>query len=58
MIALETFGIDNVLFSVDYPFSTNEDGKRFLDNLPLSASEIQKIAYLNTERLLSGGMNL
>jgi len=51
MIALETFGIDNVLFSVDYPFSTNEDGKRFLDSLPLTASEIQKMASLNAEEL-------
>jgi predicted TIM-barrel fold metal-dependent hydrolase len=52
-VALETFGIDNVLFSVDYPFSTNEDGKRFLDSLPLSSDEIQKIVCLNAEGLLN-----
>ena len=53
MIALETFGIDNVLFSVDYPFSSNEDGRRFLDSIPLPVNEIHKIAHLNAERLLN-----
>jgi predicted TIM-barrel fold metal-dependent hydrolase len=57
MIALETFGIDNVLFSVDYPFSTNGDGKRFLDSIPLPADQIQKIAHLNAEGLLSIATN-
>jgi uncharacterized protein len=51
MIALETFGIDNILFSVDYPFSRNEDGRRFLDSLPLPAHAIQQIACLNAEKL-------
>lgn len=31
-LALDTIGIDNLLFSVDYPFSTNETGKEFLNN--------------------------
>jgi uncharacterized protein len=58
MIALETFGIDNILFSVDYPFSRNEDGRRFLDSLPLPAHAIQQIACLNAEKLLAPPLHL
>ncbi|TDW96367.1 amidohydrolase family protein [Dinghuibacter silviterrae] len=43
-IAIDTFGIDNILFSVDYPFSTNEMGLEFLRNIPLPASQIEQIA--------------
>ncbi|MGH9108358.1 MAG: amidohydrolase family protein, partial [Acidimicrobiales bacterium] len=34
--ALSVFGIDRLLFSVDYPFSDNGAGRRFLDAVPLS----------------------
>jgi predicted TIM-barrel fold metal-dependent hydrolase len=51
-LALETIGLDNLLFSVDYPFSTNEMGRAFLDNTGLSATDIEKIAYRNAERVL------
>jgi predicted TIM-barrel fold metal-dependent hydrolase len=50
--ALETFGIDNVMFSVDYPFSTNEAGKQLLESIPLPTEDIAKIAGGNAERLL------
>jgi predicted TIM-barrel fold metal-dependent hydrolase len=50
--AVDTFGIDNVMFSVDYPFSTNEQGKEFLDNIPLPSEQIEKIAHGNADRLL------
>ena len=58
MIALETFGIDHILFSVDYPFSRNEDGRRFLDSLPLPGHAIQQIACLNAEKLLAPPLHL
>ncbi|MDB5115697.1 MAG: amidohydrolase [Mucilaginibacter sp.] len=51
-IALETFGIDNIMFSVDYPFSTNEQGIEFLNAINLSDSDIAKIAHHNADRLL------
>jgi predicted TIM-barrel fold metal-dependent hydrolase len=51
-VALETFGIDNILFSVDYPFSTNEEGVRFLKSLPLPEDQLEKIAHRNAEKLL------
>ncbi|WP_212004489.1 amidohydrolase family protein [Chitinophaga sp. HK235] len=55
MAALATFGIDNIMFSVDYPFSTNEAGKKLLENIPLSAEQIARIAGGNADRLL--GLN-
>lgn len=52
MALLQTFGIDHVLFSVDYPFSPNERGRQFLDALPLAPADIEKIAHGNADRLL------
>ncbi len=51
-IALETFGIDNVLFSVDYPFSTHEMGIEFLRNIELPEAQIEQIAHGNADKLL------
>ncbi|MDN5286196.1 MAG: amidohydrolase [Mucilaginibacter sp.] len=57
MTAIDTFGIDNVLFSVDYPFSANETGKKFLESIPLEPTAIEKIAHGNAERLLKLNRN-
>ncbi|OPB98019.1 amidohydrolase family protein [Elizabethkingia occulta] len=51
-IAIDTFGIDKIMFSVDYPFGTNESGRAFLDSLNLSQSDLEKIAYINAMNLL------
>jgi hypothetical protein len=50
--ALETFGIDRLMFSVDYPYASNEDGRAFLDNVPLSPRDLAKFAHQNADRLL------
>ncbi|HEY3818776.1 MAG TPA: amidohydrolase family protein [Polyangiaceae bacterium] len=52
MAALMTFGVDRVLFSVDYPFSRNDLGRAFLDKLPVSGDDLEKIAHGNADRLL------
>ena len=52
LAALLTFGIDRILFSVDYPFSTNEQGRSFLDGLSLSPDDMAKLAHRNAEQLL------
>jgi predicted TIM-barrel fold metal-dependent hydrolase len=52
MCALQVFGVDRVLFSVDYPFAPNRAGRRLLDMLPLSPADRAKIAGGNAERLL------
>jgi predicted TIM-barrel fold metal-dependent hydrolase len=52
MTAIDTFGIDNIMFSVDYPFASNEQGKEFLDAMPLRFDQIEKIAHVNADKLL------
>jgi len=51
-LAMDTFGEDNIMFSVDYPFSSNEMGIDFLNNTDLSAEKIKKIAHGNADRIL------
>ena len=50
--AVQTFGIDRILFSVDYPFAPNAAGRRFLDALPVTEPDRARIAHGNAERLL------
>jgi len=45
-------GVDNVLFSVDWPYESNRLGAEFLESLPLSAQDKAKIAHGNAERVL------
>jgi uncharacterized protein len=50
--ALETFGIDRLMFSVDYPYASNADGRTFLSNIPLSGDDLVKFAHSNADKLL------
>jgi hypothetical protein len=50
--AMMKFGPDRILFSVDYPFSKNAEGKKFLDALPVSKGDLEKIAWRNADALL------
>ena len=52
LCALMVFGVDRILFSVDYPFSQNTPGRNLLETAPLSPADLEKIAHLNAERLL------
>jgi len=51
-LALAVVGADRILFSVDYPYSSNEQGREFLDKLSLSPADFEKITHQNAERLL------
>jgi uncharacterized protein len=51
-VALAVFGIDRMLFSVDYPYSSNLRGKEFLDAVKLPAADLEKLAHGNADRLL------
>ncbi len=51
-LALDTFGVDRILFSVDYPYSPNKVGRKFLDEMKLSPEDKEKIAYRNADKLL------
>jgi hypothetical protein len=50
--ALMVFGVERVLFSVDWPYATNEDGRRLLDTAPLSPGDMELFAHGNAERVL------
>jgi predicted TIM-barrel fold metal-dependent hydrolase len=53
--ALLTFGIDRILFSVDYPFADNDVARSFLDALPIPADEKRKVAHATADRVLKLG---
>ncbi|HEY1411901.1 MAG TPA: amidohydrolase family protein, partial [Rhodopila sp.] len=52
MAALMTFGVDRIMFSVDYPFASNARARAFLDSLPVSPADRAKIAHGNADALL------
>jgi uncharacterized protein len=51
-LALSVVGADRILFSVDYPYSPNEQGRAFLEKLSLAPTDFEKLTYRNAERLL------
>jgi predicted TIM-barrel fold metal-dependent hydrolase len=52
--AMDVVGLDRLLFSVDYPFSSNMRGRTFLDSLGglLSPEDMAKLTHRNAESLL------
>jgi hypothetical protein len=53
--AFEVVGINRLLFSVDYPYSSNMRGRAFLDSLPeaLGPDDIAKLTHRNADHLLN-----
>ena len=45
-------GIDRIVFSTDYPHKTMEAAVAFLEQLPISPADKERIAHENAERLL------
>jgi uncharacterized protein len=52
LCALMVFGVDRVLFSVDWPYAPNDPGRHLLETAPLSPDDLEKVAHGNAERLL------
>jgi predicted TIM-barrel fold metal-dependent hydrolase len=52
LAALLTFGIDRIMFSVDYPYAANAKGRAFLDRLALAPADLAKLAHGNADALL------
>jgi predicted TIM-barrel fold metal-dependent hydrolase len=50
--ALEVVGIDRLMYSVDYPFSSNIQGQKFLESLKLSPADMEKFTHGNAEQVL------
>jgi uncharacterized protein len=45
-------GVDRIMFSADYPYSSMKEARAFLDKLPVSDADREKIASGNARRLL------
>jgi predicted TIM-barrel fold metal-dependent hydrolase len=45
-------GADRIMFSTDYPFSSMATARAFLDQVPVSPGDKERIAHGNAERLL------
>jgi predicted TIM-barrel fold metal-dependent hydrolase len=50
--ALLTFGIDRIMFSVDYPYAPNAKGRAFLDRISLAPADMEKLTHANADALL------
>jgi predicted TIM-barrel fold metal-dependent hydrolase len=50
--ALQTFGIDRLMFSVDYPFALDARGREFLDRVSLAPPDMAKLCHGNADALL------
>ncbi len=44
-------GVDRIMFSTDHPYRPMPEGRAFLDRLPVSAADRERIAHTNAERL-------
>jgi uncharacterized protein len=45
-------GVDRIMFSVDYPYASMAQGRDFLNKLPVSTADKERIAHGNAESLL------
>src|SRR3984957_2636077 len=50
--ALMTFGIDRVMFSIDYPYSTHMMGRQFLDRIWMAPADMTKFCHGTADALL------
>ncbi|QRX81741.1 amidohydrolase family protein [Glaciimonas sp. PAMC28666] len=47
----KVMGADRIIYSVDYPYLTHTGARAFLENLPISQDDKEKIAHRNAEAL-------
>ncbi|HEX5415200.1 MAG TPA: amidohydrolase family protein [Chloroflexota bacterium] len=45
-------GVERIMFSADYPYALPAEARAFLDQLPVSPADNERIAHGNAERLL------
>lgn len=50
--AISALGIDNIMFSADYPFEDIEFAGKFMDTVDITEDQRQAIAYDNAKRIL------
>jgi hypothetical protein len=51
-LLLAQVGIDRIMFSADHPYAPMVAARQFLDKLPVSDDDKNKIAYGNAEKLM------
>ena len=51
MCAYEALGIDKILFATDYPYEDSAECVQFIEGLPISKVEKEKIYYQNAEKM-------
>lgn len=44
-------GVERIMFSADYPYASMEQARAFLEQIPVSAADRERIAHRNAERL-------
>ena len=52
LAALLTWGIDRIMFSVDYPYAPDARGRAFLDRISLAPDDMAKLTHRNADALL------
>jgi predicted TIM-barrel fold metal-dependent hydrolase len=45
-------GVQRIMFSADYPYASMKEARTFLEQLPVSEADKERIAHGNAERLL------
>jgi uncharacterized protein len=51
--ALQTVGVERIMFAADHPYGDGAQARRWLEQAPISDEDRAKIAHGNAERLLS-----
>ncbi len=46
-------GVDRIMFSADHPYASMKEARAFLDQLPVSTADRERIAHGNAERLFN-----
>ena len=49
---LELGGVDRIMFSADHPYQSMPQARAFLEQIPVSAADKERIAHRNAEKLL------
>jgi uncharacterized protein len=52
LAAQMTFGMDRIMFSVDYPYAPNMAGRRFLNSISLAPTDMAKLTHGTADALL------
>jgi uncharacterized protein len=50
-LLLELGSVDRIMFSIDHPYQSMPEGRTFLEQLPVSTADKERIAHGNAEKL-------